>query len=311
MRFVLATGAGAVALLLSACGGDSDDQFSAPEQSSDSEILPVVMTTQLVRGENRFAFQLLDEDSQNIPDAEVTLRTARLADGEGELGEPLHASYIVLELEGLTTVVEHTHADGSVHAHSVPYGSGLYTAQIEFPEAGEWGIEFEVRHRGDESSIPFVVTVLDDGSAPGIGDKAPATDNYTAADRPLAEISSDPTPDPDLYETTVEEALAAGDPFVVAFATPAFCHSRVCAPVLEAVKEAKAELPEASYIHIEPFENLQDPQNLVDSPFVAEWGLPNEPWVFVVGRDGTIVAAFEGPFTVDELKEAVRTALAA
>ncbi|HET9200795.1 MAG TPA: hypothetical protein VFO84_07460 [Dehalococcoidia bacterium] len=309
MKLAWLTLAFVVPLALSCDGGD-DDSFSAPDGPAEGDILPVVMTTQLARGDNRFAFQLLDENSQNIPDADVTLRTAQLEGSEGELGPPQDASYIVLELDSLETVVEHEHADGSIHTHSAPYGAGIYTAPLTFPEAGEWGIEFDVRYRGRDESIPLVVTVLEESDVPGIGDLAPPTENYTAADHELSEITSDASPDPELYAKTVAAALDAGDAFVVAFATPAFCHSRVCAPVLEAVKEVKAELPEAAYIHIEPFENLDDPANLRDSPFVAEWNLPNEPWVFVVNRDGSIAAAFEGPFTVNELEEAVRIALA-
>ncbi|HEX5939606.1 MAG TPA: hypothetical protein VFZ12_04535, partial [Dehalococcoidia bacterium] len=188
------------------------------------------MTTEQVLGENRFTFQLLDEDSQNIPDAEVTLRTAFLGtEDSAELGEPVTAEYNILELEALNTVVEHVHADGSLHTHSTPFGEGLYSTTLEFNRAGQWGIDFTVSYGGDEHRIPVVVNVLEDGSAPGIGDPAPATRNYTAAGHDLAEISSDPSPDPDLYQRTVADALESGDVFVVAFATPAFCHSRACA----------------------------------------------------------------------------------
>ncbi|MEX2237684.1 MAG: hypothetical protein WEB00_09140 [Dehalococcoidia bacterium] len=270
------------------------------------EFLPVILTSELVLGENRFTFQLLDENSQNVPDADVNVRTALLdPEGSGTLGEAEIAEYIVLELEGLETVVEHEHPDGSLHTHSTPFGSGLYRANIDFPRSGNWGIELEIDYAGTSETVPLVVTVLTGGSTPAIGQPAPPTENYTLDDRPIAELSSDVDPDEGLYQLTVAEALAERRAFVVAFATPAFCHSRVCAPVLEAVKEVKARRPEAAYIHIEPFENLLDPANLRDSPFVAEWGLPNEPWVFVVDAAGIVRAAFEGPFTVEELEEAV------
>ena len=38
-------------------------------------------------------------------------------------------------------------------------------------------------------------------------------------------------------------------------------------------------------------------------PAVAEWGLPTEPWVFVVAADGTLAAKFEGAVGADELRE--------
>jgi hypothetical protein len=265
----------------------------------------VVTTTEQVVGNNRFAFQVLDGNSQNVADADVTLRVAYQGDRETELGAGVEAAYIALELEALGSEVEHVHADGSAHVHSVPFGSGLYVADLAFDRPGEWGVEFEIDDGESDDTVPLVLTVLAEGSTPGPGDPAPRTSNYTLADRPLNEISSDPQPDPEFYETTVAGAIASGEPAVVVFATPAFCHSRVCEPVLEVVKEVKAEHPSVTFVHIETFESLTDPDNLVDSPFVAEWGLPNEPWVFVVDDDGFVSAAFEGPFTTEELDAAV------
>jgi hypothetical protein len=39
---------------------------------------------------------------------------------------------------------------------------------------------------------------------------------------------------------------------------------------------------------------------------VRQWGLPSEPWVFLVGADGLIKARFEGTVSVRELDEAVQ-----
>jgi hypothetical protein len=294
-----------VGLLAGACGNGDDDQFERPDLGEDYVFQPIVATTEQVVGNNRFAFQVLDRDSQNVADADATLRLAYLGGSETELGPGHEAAYIALELEALGSEVEHVHADGSAHFHSVPFGSGLYVANLTFDRPGEWGVEFEIDDGESDGSVPLVLTVLEDGSTPGPGDPAPRTENYTLADRPLNEISSDPRADPSFYQQTVAGAIADGRPVVVAFATPAFCHSRVCEPVLEVVKEVKAAHANVAFIHIEPFENLTDPENLVDSPFVAEWGLPNEPWVFVVDANGIVSAAFEGPFTTEELEAAV------
>ncbi|MPZ23818.1 MAG: hypothetical protein GEU28_09780 [Dehalococcoidia bacterium] len=288
-----------------ACGGDRSDAFQRPEDAGEHSLLPIVMTTELVVGANRFTFQVLDAESQNIPDAEVGVRKAYLGDGDDELGPPQEASYLVLELEALETVVDHRHPDGSLHVHSTPFASGLYSVPLEFDRAGEWGVELEIGYRGDRERVPLVVTVLEDGATPGPGDPAPRTENHTLTDLPLEELTSDPQPDAGLYHETVADVLASDRPLVVAFATPAFCHSRVCAPVLEAVKQVMASHAEAGFVHIEPFENLTDPANLRDSPFAAEWNLPNEPWVFVIDGNGIVSASFEGPFTVEELEEAL------
>jgi len=40
-------------------------------------------------------------------------------------------------------------------------------------------------------------------------------------------------------------------------------------------------------------------------PQVRAFGLPTEPWVFLVGRDGRIKERLEGAYGVTELREAV------
>ena len=72
--------------------------------------------------------------------------------------------------------------------------------------------------------------MLDKATTVGIGQAAPSTTNPTAADvgGDLAMISSDAHPDPAFYQTTVADALAAHKPFVLVFATPAFCTSAQC-----------------------------------------------------------------------------------
>jgi hypothetical protein len=37
------------------------------------------------------------------------------------------------------------------------------------------------------------------------------------------------------------------------------------------------------------------------APAVDEWGLPTEPWVFVVDSEGIILGRFEGLVTPEEL----------
>ena len=49
-------------------------------------------------------------------------------------------------------------------------------------------------------------------------------------------ISTAEPPDLELLKTTVAAALAAKKPFVVTFATPQFCQSRTCGPVVQVVQ---------------------------------------------------------------------------
>jgi hypothetical protein len=42
---------------------------------------------------------------------------------------------------------------------------------------------------------------------------------------------------------------------------------------------------------------------------VRQWGLPTEPWAFVVDRHGRIAARIEGAYSVRELTAAVKKGL--
>ncbi|MBI4498933.1 MAG: hypothetical protein HY689_13660 [Chloroflexi bacterium] len=101
----------------------------------------------------------------------------------------------------------------------------------------------------------------------------------------------------------ITEALAQRKPLVVIFATPGFCRSQMCGPVLEEVQTATAQYGDRlNVIHVEIYQNARPPQMV---PAVAQWGLPSEPWVFLVGADGRIVDKFESAVTADELHPAV------
>ena len=150
-----------------------------------------------------------------------------------------------------------------------------------------------------------------------IGAKAPATDNptvFTAG--AINRVSTDTNPEPSFYELTVADALAAKRPFVLVFATPAFCKSAQCGPTLDVVKAAAASAPEAvAFINVEPYQlefvegrlqpklDANNPLQPVES--VNEWGILTEPWIFAVDADGIVRGSFEGVISETELKDAI------
>jgi predicted transcriptional regulator len=73
------------------------------------------------------------------------------------------------------------------------------------------------------------------------------------------------------------------------------------------VKAASQSHPDANYVHVEIYENL-DAVTTEDLRIVAAvrtWGLPSEPWVFVVDANGEVAARFEGALTDEELEIAL------
>jgi hypothetical protein len=151
-----------------------------------------------------------------------------------------------------------------------------------------------------------------------VGDQAPASDTPTLddVDGDVARISTDDEPVEAFYETSVADALAAGTPFVLAFATPKFCATAQCGPTLDRLKPIAAAHPEMTFINVEPYElelvdgQLQpvlsgEPAGLTPTSATTEWRLPAEPWIFVVDGDGVVTASLMLIFGEEELEAAI------
>jgi hypothetical protein len=155
-------------------------------------------------------------------------------------------------------------------------------------------------------------------SVPAVGDPAPPADTLTLADAAGGDphkISTDPNPDPRLYQLSIADALAAKKPFLLVFATPLFCRTATCGPTLEIVRKVLTEFPTLTAVHVEPYvleERNGSLQPVLDSagqfrsvPAVTVWDLPTEPYTFLVAGDGTVAARFAGPLDAGELRDAI------
>lgn len=179
------------------------------------------------------------------------------------------------------------------------------------PHAGYWGLAATVTlAEGSQATAQFTVKAEVDPSAPEVGEAAPLSRNRTLASEPdLKLLTSDPRPEPKLYSLTVAEAVTTGRPTVVVFGTPAFCASRLCAPVVDSVKSVRAEFGDrANFIHIEVYKSF-DP--LVYADEMNEWHLTSEPWTFVLDSEGRVRARLGGPVSPQELAAQLQPLIAA
>ena len=112
-------------------------------------------------------------------------------------------------------------------------------------------------------------------------------------------------PDRLLLRYSVASSLAAHRPFVLVFATPRFCTSRTCGPVVDVVDAARRRFAGRGvrFIHVEIYEDNNPAKG--ENRWVREWQLPSEPWTFLVGADGRIKAKFEGSVSLSELSAAI------
>ena len=305
---------GALALSASACSGereqsqtgalDQSDPWMLAQPDPDAEWLPILATQDLAVGVKRIAFSLdgLAEDEEP-PTVRVSLFEL---DQDRQTPRSIQfARFIPYDPD--VKIAAHGHANASVSDRSLPIGRGVYVVPVRLTSAGLWGLLLEMSSNRANESVRLRFSVRERQAAPGVGERAPSVDSLTRDDVPdLAELTSDPDPEPGLYAMSISDALTLGRPTIIAFATPAFCHSRTCAPVLDAVKEVWREFSaETTGIHVEVFENPDDPSQLVEAEAFVAWRLPSEPWVFVVDAGGVIRYAFEGAVTETELRSAV------
>ena len=304
----------AVALAASACSGEPPetrptgpagvDEWAVAQPDPDAEWLPVLATQDLAVGVKRIAFSL---DGLGPSQEPPSVRVSLFALDEDRIS-PRSVQYArFVPYDPSVGITAHGHANTSVSDRSLPIGSGVYIVPVRLTSTGLWGMLLEMSTDDRRESVRLRFSVRERQAAPRVGERAPAVDSRTRDDvSSLSELTSDPDPEPGLYATSISEALSHGRPVIVAFATPAFCHSRTCAPVLDAVKEVWREFSsEVMGIHVEVFENPGEPERLIEAEAFVAWRLPSEPWVFVIDADGVIRYAFEGAMTEDELRSAV------
>jgi hypothetical protein len=194
---------------------------------------------------------------------------------------------------------------------------GVYVFDVDLKTAGAYGAQFTTALKGGPpEAIRVGFDVQPTSSVVAVGEKAPASDTPTLADvgGDLAMISTDASPVKAFYETSIADAVAAGKPFVVAFATPKFCTSQQCGPTLDRLKPIAARHPGVSVINVEPYQlEFTDGQlqpvltggQLTPAEATNEWRLPTEPWVFVVDKDGIVTASYMLIFSDEELEAAI------
>jgi hypothetical protein len=220
-----------------------------------------------------------------IASAEVVVGPNRLAVGLLKDGKPLEEATVRERFFFLDAPDQAEQARVRSEHDAVYYGEGLelgvFVSHPSFDQPGTWGM---------------------------LGAQAPASHNRTVATEPdLSKLTSDDQPDPELYQLTIADAIASGRPTVVLFATPRFCTSRTCGPTLELLKGLKRDYSDrANFIHVEIY---QDFATLQPVPEVEEWGLPSEPWLFILDGAGRVLAKFEGGLTRPEIEPALTEVL--
>lgn len=288
--------------LAAACQGSSGPSGEASLATPSAEdVIPILVSHELAVGENRFVLGLQDRDNNLILDAGVRLRFFKLEDGEATLKSESDTFPVTVREDFV-----HEHEDGTPHLHAGDE-VGVYVAYVGFDEAGPWGVEVKATVGGkDRDPVRVQFDVLEEESTPAIGDPAPRSTQTVLGDvADISEVDTSSPPRPAMHELTIAEAIDSGRPTVVAFATPAFCQSRVCGPLMDAVVDPLFQRygDRVNFVHVEPYvlEKARRGE-LVPVPAALEWGLQTEPWIFIIDAEGKVAGKFEAIVALDEVE---------
>jgi hypothetical protein len=313
----------------------SPDAKTAGERQCGPATLAVSPASQVFyKGENRVSFGVFEFDRTPVSDAKVALYIAPVppAEATGTTGappkkkqnkgtshpsgkggklNPAAATALDQPASGpfpasIQTLATEAAFRSQTSSQDPDAATTVYTAGVTFPKNGEWRIAAIINDGGKlTSTLVTSVIVGEFNGVPRVGQRPPRIHTPT-----LESVGGDPakltTRVPPETQNQVDFYDALGkDPIVLLFATPEFCQSRVCGPVVDVAEQVREESPDdVKFIHMEIYNNNQPNDGV--RPQVRAFNLPSEPWVFVIDRQGIIRTAIEGAFSVDELEKAVK-----
>lgn len=297
----------AVALLLGAC---TADRPPPPPERGGGLVAQVASYEPVAGGGNRLIVGLLTEDNLFVSGGEASFALAFLGE-EGGAPQPsgkTAATYLPIVEPGAAPPPPRPTIGPASQV-----GRGVYAAyDVSFDRAGPWQVEVSVEVGGSTRKATAAFQVLPESLVPGVGEKAPRTENLTldTPDAPPGAIDSraatgQAVPDPELHRTTIAELIRRGRPFLAVFATPVYCVSRFCGPITDMVDGLREEWGDrVAFVHVEIW---RDFQGQVVNQAAAEWlqtpdGGLTEPWIFLVGADGRVIARWDNVATPQEVE---------
>ena len=276
-------------MLTTAACGESNDRVVVT--ASEAAFVPVVESSDVFVGVPRLVLTLLEQDGQ--PEFEEGARFLIRYFEPTEGGVKFHS-----EAELDNTAIE---------------GFQYFVAiDVPFDTPGTWAIAVTVELTdGRAESTPRLAFLVDDTSR-GLqpGDLAPAIGTPTAQDGVLERMAQPPESSLGMYEHAASDLIAAGEPFLIVWASAERCAGRrACARALEQAR-AIHDGGTVAVLHVEPFGRPRPAglQALIDAANEA-WSIEAEPQFFIVDSRGEIAARFEIVVETSELEIAIEAVL--
>lgn len=289
-------GALGAAGLLAACGGGTDEQAggtttatpTSPPQDPRQVIreqlgieppldLSVILPagTFLTGPDRRVVFSLGTSPTDLVLDLDVTAHLVSDADLEVAQG-PLEASF---HQEGLGE-------------------RGIYVITTEIERPGRYWLVAESPEHAAIGALTIYPT--HQIQVPDRGEPFPPAETPTTEDQMGLEELCTRDPDCAMHGVSLASALSEGRPTVLTIATPAYCQTAICGPVVDIVEGLQEETgrDEVAWIHVEVFSDAGN----TPVELVSELQLPSEPWTYFIDGQGQVADLYEGPTPADLLR---------
>ena len=294
-----AAGVASAGLLAAACG-DSDSNPTGPGAGNTT-------ATASVAAAGSVAFlRAVFPDGFTGPSAIVHSTEARLAyvlhDGTDTMRENAPASVdFVVTLDGEQV------AAGTTARRDEGVFTPYYPILLTPPTAGLYTVTLS--DHPDAVAHEFLAIEPSESFIPRVGDALPPVDTATFDDNmgvnPIC-TRADPCP---FHDINLTKALGNGRPTVLSIATPGFCQTEWCGPVIELLIETAAARDDLNVVHAEVYVDAQGDTDAGIArrltPVVDAYGLPFEPILFVTAADGTILRRLDAVYDRSELAEAL------
>ncbi len=285
--------------LLAACGSDTPlEPANVAAMFSPDRVLVAGM-------EQRIPFAIIApspevRDQTALPDEDETI-TVALMSGDEELDS----------VDMVGRLVAHDHVEGTADDHQHADLLRYYPARFTMPEPGIYDLVVSIR--GVESTLPVQAFDANEVFIPIIGSTlevfdTPTFDNPDGVDQLCTRIEG-PCP---FHENSYADIVAAGRPSAILVATPAYCSTAYCGPVVDTLMEAAEEVPGLDIIHAEVYANALEfggnftAPGIEVSPTVQAMGLHFEPSLFLLDGGGTVIDRIDNVFDIGEAVDALK-----
>jgi hypothetical protein len=193
--------------------------------------------------------------------------------------------------------------------NSAPGGlQAIYSTNLPAPKPQTYDVLSLTKTSNGLIGATGEIAVAKHWPIPDVGQRPPAisTDTLSTVNGNVSLLTTRSPPE-SMHSVSFNQVLGK-KPVLLLFSTPQLCTSRICGPVTDVAVQLQHEFGNRiTFIHQEVYAENNPAKGL--RPQMKAFHLQTEPWAFAVNRQGIVVARLEGAFGLNELRQAIQTAL--